>query len=226
MLTMGEGFSGIGGWSEAAKMAGGITPIWHFENDPNKIKFYEHRHPGVPNLGDVRHIITPPHMLTSSPSPFHALTSRLWEKVQELKEAIAECGLKRKEFLGWYDPDTSSLKTAQFLIFEDSTGFLNRLPRSGMMQNGHVYRAQISGFSNCVKGYIVLPTPIKGDSRPGAKGRFLGALMKDRVGLALRSYFRDGPEDPTYLNPEITEVLMTFPVGYTDLKVQEMPSYP
>lgn len=28
MMTMAELFSGIGGWSEAAKMAGGITPVY------------------------------------------------------------------------------------------------------------------------------------------------------------------------------------------------------
>lgn len=32
-MTLGELFSGIGGWSEAAKMCGGITPIWCSEID-------------------------------------------------------------------------------------------------------------------------------------------------------------------------------------------------
>lgn len=60
MLTMAELFSGIGGWSEAARMAGGITPIWHCEIDKKKISIYAKRHPNVPNLGDVRNINNPP----------------------------------------------------------------------------------------------------------------------------------------------------------------------
>lgn len=60
-LTLAEMFSGIGGWSEAALMAGGITPIWHSEIDKHKIQKYETRHPGIPNLGDIRNITKPPY---------------------------------------------------------------------------------------------------------------------------------------------------------------------
>lgn len=59
-MTMAELFSGIGGWSEAARMAGGITPVWHSEIEKNKISRYELRHPGVPNLGDIRNLNNPP----------------------------------------------------------------------------------------------------------------------------------------------------------------------
>lgn len=55
-MTLGELFSGIGGWSEAAKMCGGITPIWCSEIDKYKNKVYELRHPGVPNLGNIKKI--------------------------------------------------------------------------------------------------------------------------------------------------------------------------
>lgn len=60
-LTLAELFSGIGGWSEAAKMAGGIRPVWCAENDPLKHVHYEKHHPGVPNLGDIRSIQQPPY---------------------------------------------------------------------------------------------------------------------------------------------------------------------
>lgn len=59
-MTMVELFSGIGGWSQAAKMAGGITPIWHSEIEKKKIQIYELRHPGIPNYGDIRTITNPP----------------------------------------------------------------------------------------------------------------------------------------------------------------------
>ena len=60
-LTMAETFAGIGGWSEAARMAGGIRPIWRSEIHPYKNKVYEIRHPGVPNLGDICRITAPPY---------------------------------------------------------------------------------------------------------------------------------------------------------------------
>lgn len=60
MLTLAELFSGIGGWSEAAKMAGDIDVIWHSENDKNKIINYEKNHT-APNYGDIRTIRNPPY---------------------------------------------------------------------------------------------------------------------------------------------------------------------
>ena len=59
-LTLGELFSGIGGWSEAARMAGGITPIWCSEIDKYKNSVYAIRHKNIPNLGDIREIQSPP----------------------------------------------------------------------------------------------------------------------------------------------------------------------
>jgi hypothetical protein len=44
--------------------------------------------------------------------------------------------------LGNYDPATSSLRTSQLSLLEDSTGSLQTLPRSGSMRNGTVYRHQ------------------------------------------------------------------------------------
>lgn len=60
-ISMAELFAGIGGWSESAKMAGEVTPIWRSEIHPYKNKVYELRHPGVPNLGDIRNIDSAPY---------------------------------------------------------------------------------------------------------------------------------------------------------------------
>lgn len=61
MITLAETFSGIGGWSEAAKMAGGIQVTWRSEIHPYKNKVYELRHPGITNLGDIRDIRNAPY---------------------------------------------------------------------------------------------------------------------------------------------------------------------
>jgi len=162
---------------------------------------------------------------TSSPSPFHALASRLPEKVRDLKMRIADCGLKPNALLGRFDPDTLSLKTAQGSMFEGYLDCLEGLPSSGIMQSGHLYRATGLGFSSCVVEFILLPTPIKSDWKAvNGRGRYFGNLKKG-WGSSLVSYIRDSEHDGIYPNPELTELLMTFPVGYTDLQVQEMPSY-
>ncbi len=54
MLTMIEHFAGIGGWSEAAKMAGGIKVIGRTEINPFKNKVYDLRHPDIQNYGDIQ----------------------------------------------------------------------------------------------------------------------------------------------------------------------------
>lgn len=166
------------------------------------------------------------HTLTSSPYRSHVLTSLLLEKVKELKEKIAGFGLKPLRLLGKFDPDTQLLKTAQGCLFEDCTEYLERLPQSGMMQNGRVYQARSLVSSNSVKGHILLPTPIKNDSRGSGTQYFGNSTTKWKKGAyQLNAYIRDGPQDGIYPNPELTEALMTFPVGYTDLQVQEMPLY-
>lgn len=60
-LTLAELFAGVGGWSIAAQMAGGITPVWASEIHKYKNLVYALRHPGVPNFGDIRNITSPPY---------------------------------------------------------------------------------------------------------------------------------------------------------------------
>lgn len=59
-LTMAELFAGIAGWSEAARMAGGITPVWCSEIDKKKNEIIKLRHPQLINYGDIKDIKNPP----------------------------------------------------------------------------------------------------------------------------------------------------------------------
>jgi hypothetical protein len=67
---------------------------------------------------------------------FPARTSQLPEKVSESTESAAECGNTWRGWLAKYDPDTSSWRTAQCSLLEDSTECLQTLPRSGMTRGG------------------------------------------------------------------------------------------
>lgn len=167
---------------------------------------------------------TPPQP-TSSPYRSPALVSALQEKVKDLKTRVAGFGLKPKELLGRVDPGTWSLKTAQHSIFGGSTESLEDLPASGMMRNGRIYLATSSVSSSGENAYFLLPTPMKADSKASAgRNQYFGKL-KPGWGYTLCPFIRDGPDDGIYPNPELSEVLMTFPASYTDLSVLEMPSY-
>lgn len=168
----------------------------------------------------------PPPMPTFSPYRSPALVLALWEKVRVLKTQIAGCGLRRKELFAWVDLNTLSLKTAQLSLYEDLTGSSFSLPKSGMMQNGHIYRATSSVSNSAEKDFFLLPTPLKADARAlCGRNQYFGNL-KPKHGYTLPPFIRDGPEDGIYPNPELTEVLMTFPAGYTDLSAQVTRSYP
>lgn len=175
---------------------------------------------GFPILGTLE-TSQRPHTPTSSPYLSPAPIYPLWEKVQELKGRIAGFGLKPSGLLGRFDPDTSLLRIAQFSLFEDCTGYLSALPQSGLMWNGLVYGALSSVSSSTVKGYIVLPTPLKTDGCGSTRSRYFGKSRPGGAGIQLRSYYRDGENDGIYPNPELSEVLMTFPISYTDLSVLE-----
>lgn len=165
------------------------------------------------------------HTLTFSPYRSHALDFLLLEMVKDLKKKTLHCGMMRRESLAWYCPNTWLLKTAQRSIEPDLELYSDALPSSGIMQNGHIYRATNLGFSNVVNDYILLPTPVKADWKaPHGRAHYFGNLRKGR-GYHLPVYIRDGENDGIYPNPELTEVLMTFPAGYTDLQVQEMPLF-
>lgn len=167
-----------------------------------------------------------PHTPTSSPYHSPVLVSRLQEMVADLKTRVQDFGMKRKGSLAYFCRDTWLLKTPQQSLLEGLDQFSKRLPSSGIMQNGHIYPAINLGFNNAVSDFILLPTPIKTDSKaPHGRAHYFGNLRKGR-GYALPTFIRDGEKDGIYPNPELTEALMTFPVGYTDLQVLEMPSYP
>lgn len=171
---------------------------------------------------EISETLTTHHSPTFSPYRSPALASALQEKVKDLKMRIAGFGLKPKELLGMADPDTLRLKTGQLSLFEDYTEYLDSLPASGIMRNGLLYRALNLVCRTTESGFIVLPTPMKSDAKGESKTRFF-ASSKHRG--FLRSFIRDGESDGIYPNPELTEVLMTFPAGYTDLSVLEMPLY-
>jgi len=81
-------------------------------------------------------------VLTSYLEDFPVRTFLPLERAQASKEPDRECGVTWRELLARYDPDTSTWKTPQCSLLEDSIGFLGTWPRWGSMHDGASYQQQ------------------------------------------------------------------------------------
>lgn len=148
---------------------------------------------------------------------FRAKTSVLPESVQVLKESVPGYGVRCLELLGRLDPVTSSLKTLQPSLFEDLNTSYATFPKSGFMQNGNVYRTTLLDTHIGGRGFTLLPTPTRSDSKStyasmAALNRYLESGHQIRVSdiLAHKGFLK-------CQRVAILEMVMGFPIGYTGL---------
>jgi hypothetical protein len=89
-------------------------------------------------------------------------------KEQALKESVPDSGVSLLESLAKFDQATSSWRTAQCLLFEDSTECLETFPRWGMMRDGELWELSMSELliSESESGSL-LPTPNSSDGTHG-----------------------------------------------------------
>ena len=78
-------------------------------------------------------------LLTSYLAAFPVRTSASQEKAQALQASDQECGDTWRGSLARFDPDTSSWKTVQHSLLEDSESSSVIWPRSGMTANGQCW---------------------------------------------------------------------------------------
>lgn len=136
-----------------------------------------------------------------------------------------------------YDRDSSSWKTSQACLTGELTAFLETWPKSGMTRNGTAYQLAPLVPLTSESGFGYLPTPQASDWFDATVEMNLKVIhMKEnggerpsgaKIGSSLRwcrefvtEQMRTGGE----LNPEWREVLMGFPIGWTELSPPEMPS--
>ena len=171
--------------------------------------------PSTANLGEEKSI--------SSAGDSLAKTSQLLGKVMELTEEEAGYGEKWPESLAKYNPNTSSWRTRQCLLFEDLAELLETFPNWGIMQDGEcwavippeiVVMANESGFS------LMRPT-----ASDGLRHRF-------KVESLIRVNHGDGNLTEQLarvyrlkLTPLACEILMQFPEMWTDLNQLEMHKF-
>lgn len=178
----------------------------------------------------------------SLPEASRARTSASPGKGQGLRASGRDYGRTSAELLATYDRDTQSWRTYQgclvALANNEADGlavFSETWPRSGLMRNGTAYRLPLSELHTFETGRGWWPTPNKSNGfapfsietmRRKALG--IGRLRNGTaMGFDLKwearavPYLVDG-----WINPILSEWLMGFPFGHTDLEASETPSSP
>jgi hypothetical protein len=147
-----------------------------------------------------------------------------------------------------YDPATSSWRTSQLSLLEDSGECLLTWPRAGMTRSGIASRlrplAPLTGGTE--SGLLPTPTAQANQASPSMRDRDAGSWFREDRWPTPKSspsgpdYARasrpdSGGDDlatsvarttPGALNPTWVEWLMGFPIGWTDLEASETPSFP
>ena len=157
-------------------------------------------------------------LLTSYRAGFHAKTSASQVKAPESKETEAACGSTWPESLAKWDRATSSWKTPQRLLFEDSAESLETLPSWGSMRGGELLAQTPVDFNITEPDCGWLPTPTATDGKGGTTA-IRASTGKQRTDQ-LRHYvkIRFGV---TYPNPDWLDEVMGFPTGWTALTPPE-----
>lgn len=91
-------------------------------------------------------------MNSASAEDSHVKTFQSQENMKGLKVNVRDFGLKCSESLAKYDPEKSSWRTPQCLLFEDSTELLENFPKSGMTVAGQLWGLTISTHHTKEKG--------------------------------------------------------------------------
>ncbi len=136
-----------------------------------------------------------------------------------LMEREVGCGQNTEGWFARYDPASSSLRTSQTCLIGGYAEFSATLPRAGMMRNGKLYRRPRWVPDTCANVFSLLPTPTANDGKGAGRKRFLGSPFYR--GSKTAEALRTGYNDPIYISPNYSEVLMGFPEGWTDLGESE-----
>lgn len=155
----------------------------------------------------------------SSRVDFHARISAQQENKKVLKQSDQDYGLNSAELLATYDPDTQSWRTSQHSLVE-TTGdglerFLETWPRSGLMQNGIAFSLNMLESHPLETGYGYVPTPTRTMWRKWWFREDYHSNLEEwgqRINPCL---------DGWWIKATWVEVLMGFPMKWTDLKDSE-----
>ena len=162
-------------------------------------------------------------LLMSYLEVFRAKTSAQQEREPESKESDQACGERWHGWLAKFDPDTSTLRTAQCSLLGGGQELLQTLPRSGMTRSGTLWERQtlVLRINATESGLLQSEKWATPDANMGKRGyQNPQNLHKSKHQITVNdlAMLRYGIKK---LNSTLCEYLMGWPLGWTDLKPLE-----
>ena len=143
----------------------------------------------------------------------------------ELRANDPVCGVTLRASLASYDRSSSSWKMSQRFLIEGLTQCSETWPESGMTRNGRLYRRAPWVLHICDDECSLWPTPTA-----SMDGRGFGIPLHENTGRYKRSTVKRVHaligEHGWRIHPRFTEVLMGFPMGWSEITPSETPSSP
>ena len=108
-----------------------------------------------------------------------------------------------------------SLKMSKEFEQEDLKQFSNCLPMNGMIVDGQCYKLLRWEPFIDVKDFSFLPTIGANEGKGSGRKRFKGSI--EFRGAKMSEGLRNSESDPIYTHPNFAEVVMGYPLGWTEL---------
>lgn len=154
--------------------------------------------------------------LTSCAAVSPAKISHTQERGRVLSGSVVDSGGNLCEPFAWYDQATQSWKMLQLSSNGEWEAFLETWPKAGMMRNGIAYRRAQSAQSTKENGSFSLPTIVATEGRGSCRNRYIGS--QHFRGSKMSEGLRTCESDPLYTHPRFAEMMMGYPIGWTDLE--------
>lgn len=139
----------------------------------------------------------------------------------------ADCGANITASFVNFDPITCLWKTSQLCLDGGFQEFSETWPQAGMMRSGQCFLRAPWVRHTCEKGCSLwlTPTVFDSDKRPNsAPNNTLSFMVRFKTDNRARIGGEiPNPIDEMHLNPNFTEWLMGFPIGWTELRDAETP---
>jgi hypothetical protein len=166
-------------------------------------------------------------LLTLYLAAFRVPTFPQQEKEQELMEKPLECGEKWRGSFTKYDPNTSLWRTHQCSLLGDLDEFLETWPQWGLMRDGECWEQIPLGLVTIEKEFGYWPTPTATDWKATGKLETLKRQGdKNGAGHQNRPQYQYARKYNMKMPLAAQEILMKWPLGWTDLKPLEMGRFP
>lgn len=192
------------GGEQSQQLSG--CPIKHLYLPSDKMKAFSR----LSRSGMTFGLLTESHskaVLTWYLAGFRAKTLAAQGVVKESQEKGLACGGTWRESLAKFDRDSGLWKTPQCSLLEDSELCLGTWPRWGMTRSGVAYRREaLAQTMSATESGSWLPTPTCHNAKEGA---YPAEYTRNTKTLATHVGGK--------IHPELTEWMMGWPIGWTDL---------